>query len=158
MLIQEKGFGVYKGKCVNCGNETEVYMLSEFSYGEKLLLTEDGEDFAYLNCFADIVFNEIGDIVHEFCKNKGYSDLQIAEYTDSIFGLTCDPIYGKKIDTQRIQRTCKKCKFGQISISTGPIRAIKASVPIVTHSQWEQKRTEEQMAIIQEYLKNMGCP
>ncbi len=157
MLIQEIGFGVYIGKCENCGDESEIYMLSDFSYGEKLLLTEDGQDFAYLNCFEDNVFNETGEIVKMLCKGKGYSDSRIAELSNVIFELTCDPIFEKRIDVRRIQRTCKKCKSGHVMIGQGPNKTCKVSVPIVTHLTWEQKSAEEQMIIIRSYLRDMGC-
>ena len=36
-------------KCTNCGKINEFYYLSDFSYGERLVLFHNGMSYAYIN-------------------------------------------------------------------------------------------------------------
>lgn len=104
------GVGVYECLCKKCGFEFDIYRLSDFSYGEKLLLTEDGIDYVYLNCFDDKVFNRIDGIVRELLKDRLLSDIQIRECLNKVFDLTCDTVNEKHINSLRNNPSCPKCK------------------------------------------------
>ena len=44
------------------------YYLSDFSYGEKLILIKDGKDYAYVNLLEDKTFEELEEIINLVLK------------------------------------------------------------------------------------------
>jgi hypothetical protein len=45
----EKDLIAFRTVCSMCNAEFETYDLSDFSNGERILLTEDGSEYAYIN-------------------------------------------------------------------------------------------------------------
>ena len=45
-------------RCTNCGKINEFYYLSDFSYGERLVLFHNGMSYAYINLLKDDVYND----------------------------------------------------------------------------------------------------
>lgn len=147
--------GVLKSVCKNCGEVFEVYRLSDFAYGERLFFTEDGIDYAYVNCFEDKVFNEIAGIVKKV-YNKG--NISQRDCLNRVLGLTCDLINGKRIDATRKGNACIKC--GSKNLETTyykPPKTAKISISILTYDEWEKKNPEEKEAFIINALKQEGC-
>ena len=50
-------------RCTNCGKINEFYYLSDFSYGERLVLFHNGMSYAYINLLKDDVYNDFIDKV-----------------------------------------------------------------------------------------------
>ncbi|HEX3045809.1 MAG TPA: hypothetical protein VHY08_13710 [Bacillota bacterium] len=151
----ELSVGVLKSICKSCGEVFDDYGLSDFAYGERLLLTEDGIDYAYVNCFEDKVFNEINEIVKKLFK-KGNGDQ--AECFNRVLGLACDLINGKRIDATRKDKSCNKCGSEKLETTYyEPPKTAKISIPILTYDEWERKTSEEKEAFIANALKEKGC-
>lgn len=149
---------VFWCKCKNCGKQSEVYRFSDFEYGRRLLSTEDGIDFGFLDCLEDKVFADVGKMVDSFFEKVDipkFRELTLARYFDKVFGLTCDPINGKKIDASKLQ-TCKYC--GSSNIETNeyqPRKVADVEVPLITHDLWEQKSESEKQTIINSALEKI---
>lgn len=155
----EKIVQVLKCRCNACGKEFEVYRLSDFIYGERIILTEDGAEYAYVNCIDDKVYDEVGKIVDSFYENKKeISKIKIAEYFNKVFGLSCDLINGKVVDAGRVRHTCIYCYSENINIHEEIKPVIKnVTIPVITHYVWEQYSEKEKIEIIFNALKKRGC-
>ena len=157
-IKQEVTLEVFRCECKNCGKESEIYRFSDFEYGRRLLRTEDGIDFGLEICYKDKVFEEVEKMVDSFCKDMNipkFRELKLAEYFDKVFGLTCDPINGKKIDASKAP-VCKYC--GSDSIETfnyQPPKEVELEVPLITHDLWEQKSESEKETIINSALEKI---
>ncbi len=158
MLLKYVPFRIYKCQCKVCGNTFEVYKLSDFSYGERLLLTEDGLDFGYIVCYEDSVFNEVSTIVENFCKPKNLKQNQIVDCFNKVFGISCDLINGKKIDAYRSKRACPDCKKDQLETTPyEPFKTITAKVPVITHDEWNKLSSIEKNDLVFKELNLKGC-
>lgn len=152
--IKEIGVGVYRFQCKSCKSEFEVYRLSDFLYGEKLLLTKDGIDYVYLNCFEDKLMEELSNIVEKHLNKKiGYSQDSIY-FFNLLFDATCDEVNGKKIDSSRHKYSCSKCKSDdtkELPINLWGTK--KVTFPIVKHEKWNSMTNNEKALIIQDIFK-----
>ena len=45
-------------RCTNCGKINEFYYLSDFLYGERLVIFHNGMSYAYINLLEDDVYND----------------------------------------------------------------------------------------------------
>jgi len=50
-------------RCTNCGKINEFYYLSDFLYGERLVIFHNGMSYAYINLLEDDVYNDFIDKV-----------------------------------------------------------------------------------------------
>lgn len=159
MSIQQKvDLEVFRCECKSCGKQSDTYRFSDFEYGRRLLRTEDGIDFGLVICYEDKVFEEVGKMVDSFCKEMNFPkfrELKLAEYFDKVFGLTCDPINGKKIDASKLP-TCKYCgSSNHETFEYQPPRFIDLEVPVITHDLWEEKSESEKETIINSALEKI---
>lgn len=132
-----------EGTCQACGDKREVYNLSGFLYGERLLLTEDGKYYAYLNCFDDTAFNEINLILKSIIADRKVSQEQETEYFYKIFGSSCDLVNEVRIDGSRTKVSCLSCGSDQLTVNEKfPPEVIRVTLPVITHNAWD--RVDEQ--------------
>jgi hypothetical protein len=157
-IKQEVTLEVFRCECRNCGKQSEIYRFSDFEYGRRLLRTEDGIDFGLEICYKDKVFEEVEKMVDSFYEGvdiPNFRELKLAEYFDKVFGLTCDPINGKKIDASKLP-TCKYCgSSNKETFEYQPPRFIDLEVPLITHDLWEQKSESEKQIIINSALEKV---
>lgn len=156
--LKEISVEVLKRICKKCGYQFDIYVLPDFVYGEKLLKTEDGLDYIYINCLEDTTFDEVGRIVDKYFSKKKKSQQFITDCFDKIFGLTCDLFNGKKIDAYRSKYPCIKC--GSEIFETfdyEPPKITNITIPVVTHNTWEQKSPSEKEKIIFNALNEIKC-
>lgn len=81
-------------RCTNCGKINEFYYLSDFSYGERLVLFHNGMSYAYINLLKDDVYNDFIDKVKSILNlhQKEFSEEKLQNIIKHIFGMTCDRI------------------------------------------------------------------
>lgn len=159
-MVNYKSVSVLVTKCLckKCGEEFNDYRLSDFVYGERIILTEDGTDQAYVNCFDDQVFDEVGQIVDDFFKGKHISQYQTPEYFNRVFGYACDYINEKRLNACRITRACINCSSEQLEITETPSPIIaNINFPVITHVFWNQNSITEKENIILNALKKEEC-
>jgi len=144
-----------EGICKTCGDKREVYYLSDFLYGEKLLRTEDGKHYVYLNCFDDTAFDEIELILKSIFANKNLSQEKEIEYFNKIFGISCDSVNGVKIDGSKTKIACLSCGSEQLTINEKfPPEMVQRILPEVTHNLWDQMDKQmKKQAILSEFKK-----
>lgn len=157
-ITQKVYLEVFRCECKNCRRQSDIYRFSDFEYGRRLLRTEDGIDFGLVISYEDKVFEEIEKMVDSFCKNMDipkFRELKLAGYFDKVFGLTCDPINGKKIDASKTL-VCKYCRSDNIeTFNYQPPKDIELEVPMITHDLWEQKSESEKETIINSALEKI---
>ena len=102
---------VRTGTCKECRSSVESYHLSDFTYGERLLLTKDGMNYSYINLLEDKVYNEVEKIICIIMNesNTNLSKAELANYLRKVFYLACDTINGVPIETARGTRRCPNC-------------------------------------------------
>lgn len=146
------------GICKICGSKREIYNLSGFLYGERLLLTEDGKHYAYLNCFDDTAFNEVNTIMKDLVKGNNLTLEQETNCFNKVFGISCDNIKGSKIDSFRIKESCLSCGSDQLLVSENyPPDIIKVKLPTVTHDCWNKLDEQSKSKLILNELSIKGC-
>lgn len=66
-----------------------------------MLLINDGTEYVFVNLFEDEVFDEFNDIVNTVFKKvvSKLRKVKLVEVINNIFGISCDSIDGKEIDT-----------------------------------------------------------
>jgi len=110
-----------------------------------------------MDCFNDMVFQEVGDLVDQFLKPLG-EEWKRAQCFDSVFGVACDPApSGYRYDfTGRIP--CPIC--GSSNVSYGPDDLPQVEIldlAPVTHNAWQQLSYEDKQEQLQEALWKAGC-
>ena len=82
-------------KCTNCGKINEFYYLSDFSYGERLVLFHNGMSYAYINLLKDDVYNDFID------KVKSILNLHQKEFEADVMSIMFCQHYGLEITDER---------------------------------------------------------
>ncbi len=146
---------VARAKCPKCGFERTLYFMSDFSYGERIVTTKDGNLCAYANLLEENTVNELDELCREISKDMHMDEKRLAEAVRDVYGITCDDINGEPIDNTP-QSQCCICvakmnedeKFGE------PIMEIDAVC--VTHNAWGNLNKEEKKAKITAELKRLN--
>ena len=143
--------------CSKCGTQKEFYYLSDYSYGEKFILVNDGKDYAYVNLLENKVFDELEKIIDATLKkhNKVLSRSKFVQCLNSLFGITCDDINNKPIDTSKTRKICKVCgadKFGD-NVQED---LIDLEFDVVTHISWEGLSDSRKRDLVEMELGRQG--
>src|SRR5574344_1294813 len=140
--------------CKSCGKQNLLYYLSDFSYGEKLLLTEKTESYIYLNIFNDPTYEEVKNIL-SLIEQKEIS------YESTLFKiayqLTFDSINNEKVifnDSIRHCTYCHSTNFNNILVKPEYTKIIK--LPEITHYEWQKKTEQEKEKIIRSFSSLPG--
>jgi hypothetical protein len=142
--------------CSKCKFPREFFYLSDFSYGEKLFLINDGTDYAYVNLFEDEVFGEFCDMADIVLKkwNIEFPKAKLAEVVHNIFGISCDSIDDKQIDTSLKDEKCTQCGSKEFESNLiEPEQFTDIEVPIVTHDWWKKLSSKEKCEHIERELQ-----
>lgn len=145
-------------RCKDCDHRFTVYTFSDFEYGRRLGRTPDPQGLALVDCFSDMVFQEVGDLVDKFLEPLGKEEWKRAQCFDSVFGIACDPApSGYQYDfTGKI--SCPIC--GSSNVSYGPDdppQVEMLDLAPVTHNAWQQLSETEKRERIREALQKAGC-
>ncbi|QNU65408.1 hypothetical protein EHE19_010705 [Ruminiclostridium herbifermentans] len=143
--------------CKQCGKKKSFYYLSDYSYGERLVMTKDLKCYAYANLIEDKAFEELEKYIKLIleCHNITLSEKQIAKCINDLFGITCDYIRNQPIDTASRDDKCLFCgsdEFGQNISET--IEDIE--IPSVTHTAWDKLNEDEKINVIKKELKKQN--
>ncbi len=143
--------------CKQCGEKKSFYYLSDYSYGERLVMTKDLKYYAYVNLIEDKAFDELEKYIKLIleCYNITLSEKLLAKCINNLFGITCDAINNQPIDTASRDDKCLSCgndNFGQ-NISEA-IEDIE--IPSVTHMQWDRLNEDEKINVIKKELKKQN--
>lgn len=145
-------------RCKNCGHKFTIYTFSDFEYGSRLGRTPDPRELGFVDCFNDVVFQEVGELVDQFLEPLGTEDWQRAQCFDSVFGIACDPSpSGYPYDfTGKIW--CPVCGSNEISHGPDvPPQVEVINLHVVTHNAWQQLSRAEKRERIREALRKVGC-
>ncbi|MBQ5558229.1 MAG: hypothetical protein IIT46_00370 [Lachnospiraceae bacterium] len=86
-------------KCINCKRKNEFFYLSDFSYGERLVLFDNGMKYAYINLLEDGIYSDFIDKVKAVLDSlqKEISDSELQNIINHVFGVACDKIQGSDV-------------------------------------------------------------
>lgn len=127
-------------RCTNCGKINEFYYLSDFSYGERLVLFHNGMSYAYINLLEDDVYNDFIDKVKTILNlhQKEFSEEKLQNIINHIFGMTCDRIQESEIDFAMNHKKCIYCAADNFEdLMAEPEKTICVEMPNVTHHAWK---------------------
>jgi hypothetical protein len=154
MNYVERNLTVFDAHCLTNGHAFEAYDFSDFQYGERIIRTTDGQDFALLT-FDDPVVKELGRLLDEIYHDK-LDEIQRAEYFDQVFGLTCDPLNGRHLDAV-VGIVCPIHKTSKITHRDfTPPRFRAFTIPLINHEEWSAMNPEEKRSLIEEGLRSKG--
>jgi len=145
-------------QCLACKKPKDFLFLSDFSYGERLIYSDDGLPCAFCRLIDDKVYDEYGELVRQVLKDnlKEISEDKILDLIIETFGVTCDEINGNKIDFSKKQK--KECLFcGANTFSRNiiePESYIEIELPLVSHEKWLNMEFKEKYELVKrEVLK-----
>jgi hypothetical protein len=132
MNTVERNLTVFEGHCLRNHHEFEVYDFSDFVYGERIIRTIDGQEFALL-AVDDPVVSEVGRLLDEIYHGK-LDEIDRADRFDQV--LTCEPLNGKPLDAS-VRIVCPVCKSSEVSHRDfNPPRYEKFSLQVISHETW----------------------
>lgn len=144
--------------CTKCGNKKELNYLSDFAYGEKLILIKGGTEYAYVNLLEDEIYKEVNILLSQILQDNNiiFSKSQFAECISNIFGITFDKIDNEEIDTSIEDEKCSICGSEEFKPNLiEPEQIIDKEVPVITHILWKELSNVEKVKKIKtELIKN----
>ncbi len=138
-------------RCKVCGTINTFLYLSDFSYGQRLLLLDDGQHYALADLLQDNVWDEYYKTAEEIVKQSSvtYSDERLREFVNQTFGVTCDRINDQSVAAPQRQKRCSRCDaLDWEPYLTEPEKTDVMAFPVVTHEGWRQLPSGEQRKIV----------
>lgn len=129
---------VVHAKCPQCGFERIVYFTSDSTYGERVVSTKSGKHCAYVNLFEESIGKELEAYCEEYFSEKrvSLSGSRLSRIASSIYGITCDNIFGEKVDTTPNTK-CPGCNNGtMVEDKDYGEQLAEVEVSEVTHDFW----------------------
>lgn len=148
-----------EGVCKKCGEIKKFYYLSDFSYGEKLILIKGGKDYAYVNLLEDKAFEELEEIINLVLKkyDVALNSIMFAKCLNKLFGLTCDMVEDELVNTVNCNEKCKHCGYDKFSFGEDLKEAIvDIEVPVVTHLSWNALSDDDKLKVVENELRNLS--
>lgn len=147
--------------CKKCEQKVEFLYLSDFAYGERILLYDNGKKYAYINLLKDETYSHITEEIDNILKEKESVILaRSQDMVNTIFTITCDTIDGSKVDFSD-KRKCENCgceEFGDLLVE--PEEIIDINIPEITHFCWNKLSVEERkqkiISAVNDYYSHMG--
>ena len=131
---------IARAKCRKCGFERILYFTSGFNYGERVVSTKDGKLCAYSNLLTENIIPEL----YKYCRalfqdmNITVTESELARIIPNLYGITCDPISGEKVDTFSYLK-CNNCLDGIMEEDEAfGEKTKKLEAVYVTHNIWNQ--------------------
>jgi len=148
MRADRKTVMVYKFKntCYRCFSIVEIPLLSDFSYGDLLFQTRDGQDFYYANLIDNLTFDLILNILgtnKDLQKNK--IDAQ------QVLALLMDNPSGKEVFAGYL--ICPNCKRKQRHFNDN-VRASLIEIPLATWHDFESLTEDDKIIEIWRIAEN----
>jgi len=154
MKTVERNLTEFEAHCLPNHHDFEAYDFSDFVYGERIIRSTDGQHFALL-AFDDEVVKEVGRLLDEIYLGK-LDEIERTDHFDQVFGLTCDPLIGEKLDAS-IGIVCPVCKSAKISHRNfAPPRFKNFVIPVISHEQWSKMNQEQKRFLIEDGLRWKG--
>ncbi len=147
----------FSGICIN-GHEVVTHDFPDFEYGRMVIRTTDPNDLAFIDGFADPIFNEVADVIKELVIAAGRKNWY-GHCFRQVFGIACDPApSGKQYSlTERVR--CPVCGSTEL-VRYGPGEPPKGEtieLPFVTYTAWQELGLEEKRERLRQALQNVGC-
>lgn len=142
-------------KCINCKRENEFFYLSDFSYGERLVLFDNGMKYAYINLLEDSIYSDFIDEVKAILNShqKEISDSELQNIINHVFGVACDKIQGSGVDFVMSHKKCTYCAAEDFEdLMVEPEKILYIDVPNVTHEAWKDMCEEKRIQLIEKSL------
>lgn len=134
----------FKNTCYNCFNDIEFPLLGDFSYGELVFQTKDGQDF----CLAVLIDNPTFDFIVETLKND--KELKHKKVDpQKILTLVADKVNDKDFTTD--YPICPICKKKQRQFNDN-IRTSKKELHFATWSGFEKLTNDDKKKRIKEAI------
>ncbi|MBN2878393.1 MAG: hypothetical protein JXN65_02075 [Clostridia bacterium] len=146
---------VLQTTCKKCKFGFESYYLSDFTYGQRLLLSKDGKYYSYINLIEDKVYDEVEDIISIIINHSNIklSKTELADCLRQVFYLACDTIKGIQIETARGKRRCPKCGTDEIEYCPEDhIFCEEKTFKVVSHNDWNKLSAIERFELIENGL------
>ena len=141
--------------CSNCGKPRTFYYLSDYSYGERLVLINHGTGYAYMNMIEDDVYDDFSILLKCILDERSIvlAQSDFAEVLNSLFGISCDNIGGVPIDFSYNMEKCLSC--GSVKFDSkidGAEKMAEVDLPVITHESWNLINDEEKRNAIKDLL------
>jgi hypothetical protein len=148
-----------EGICKKCGEIRKFYYLSDFSYGERLILIKGGKDYAYVNLLEDNAFEKLEEVINLVLKkyNITLNKMMFAKCINKLFGLTCDMIDKELVYTANINEKCQHCGYDKFLFGADLKEAIvDIEVPVVTHFYWNSLNESDKLKAVENELRKLS--
>lgn len=160
MPIANVGAGVYRCECRQCKTAFNKYRFSDFLYGEWLVQTDDGRDYAYIRVMDNPTFNEIARLIDSLYPHLSEGDR--GSYLHRILGDIADPVNEKPLD-MLLHLKCPNCGATDIKeLDASPVSGVILHIPEVAFDQWHRLNGQEKIttivALINRYYPNTAEP
>ena len=142
-------------RCTQCGKANALFYLSDFLYGEKLIIYDEGRKYAFIDLKEDSVYNEFIALLSKIMLEHGkYAENMLI---DDLFSITCDPILNYSINFGSNKRKCIFCDSYVFEADLlEPEKIGEIEVPIVTHEIWKRLNSIQKRKKIEDTLRNRG--
>lgn len=143
-------------QCSKCKKAKSFLYLSDFSYGERLIFTNDGLEYVFINLIGDKIYDEYEERVRKILQENSIDIVSemLDNFINETFGITCDEISGHKVDFSQKQKKCCYCgstEFDRNMIE--PESLIEIEIPLISHEKWNTLNNEEKEKLIKDELK-----
>lgn len=144
--------------CKKCARPVKFYYLSDFTYGARLILVNNGKEYAYINLFEDKVFSEFEEMLKDYLNTNGIeiNNKDFYKLMDTVFGITCDDIKGHSVNFDDEMKKCINC--GSIEFDDNllePDKIVTASFYEITHVNWEKFNYLEKENLLKKAMNSL---
>lgn len=145
-------------KCVNCGFQRKLYFLPDFSYGERIVTTKNGEYCAYVNLLNEKLTEELT-IICKYILGKKEIDMsksKMGRMISNIYPIVCDDINGMKVENTPSWK-CPNCTNGKMEEDKEYGEKLEEmEIPIVTHDTWREMDKQQKIIFVEREMKTQG--
>jgi hypothetical protein len=145
--IKTKPVYNFRNTCSNCFNDIEFPLLGDFSYGELIVQTKDGQDFGVLTLIDNPAL--------AFIENTLMSDAELNQKKadpQKILTLVADTLNGKEFTTD--YPICPICRERQKHFNDNK-RTRKKELPLATWNDFEKLTQAGKIGRIKEVAQSM---
>lgn len=141
--------------CSKCKKANNFLYLSDFAYGEKLIIYGEKRQYAYINLFEDDLYSKHEMLVSEILKNHNIKITKefLLNAVNTTFGITCDKISGCAIDFNPTKHQCEYCSSSDFDVRlVEPETLVDVEIPLITHNSWMLFADKEKIELIENEL------
>ncbi len=152
MVALERNLTVFEARCLPNNHQFEAYDFSDFEYGERIIRTTDGQNFALMT-LEDEIAPEVSKILAELYAGR-LDEMERASRFNEVFGVACDPLGGKNLDAST-RIICPICGSSNVSYRPSkPIRTRHFLIQVITHEAWSRQTAKDKRKLIKETLNS----